>query len=142
MQRYYLKVEGIPEYINMLKDAQKQAGRDGRTIADETLLLFVTTEMLTTERYPRTNDDWEDWAEANKTWADWKTAYKRAHAKVRVKAQATEGSDKFGAANAASQVPNTSEVETNNGVDELVMKYLKGYFENLSAASVNEKSVL
>ena len=26
MQRYYLEVKGIPEYINMLKDAQKQAG--------------------------------------------------------------------------------------------------------------------
>ena len=26
MQRYHLKVEGIPEYINMLKDAQRQAG--------------------------------------------------------------------------------------------------------------------
>ena len=26
MQRYHLEVEGIPEYINMLEDAQKQAG--------------------------------------------------------------------------------------------------------------------
>ena len=41
MQRYHLKVKGIPEYINMLKDAQRQAGRAGRTIPDETLLLFA-----------------------------------------------------------------------------------------------------
>ena len=34
MQRYQLEVEGIPEYINMLEDSQKQAGRAGRTIAD------------------------------------------------------------------------------------------------------------
>ena len=27
MQRYHLEVEGIPEYINMLEDAQRQAGR-------------------------------------------------------------------------------------------------------------------
>ena len=60
MQLYHLELEGIPEYINMLEDAQKQAGRDGRTIADETLLLFATTAMLTTERFPITNDDWED----------------------------------------------------------------------------------
>ena len=60
MQRYHLELDGIPEYINMLEDAQKQAGRDGRTIADETLLLFATTAMLTTERFPITNDDWED----------------------------------------------------------------------------------
>ena len=43
MQRYHLEVEGIPEYINMLKDAQRQAVRAGRTIADETLLLFAST---------------------------------------------------------------------------------------------------
>ena len=76
MQRYHLEVEGIPEYINMIEDAQKQAGRAGRTIADKTLLLFDSTTMLTTEQYPRANDNWEDRAEANITWADWKTAYK------------------------------------------------------------------
>ena len=32
MQRYHLEVEGIPEKINMLKDAQRQAGRAGRTV--------------------------------------------------------------------------------------------------------------
>ena len=49
MQRYHLEVEGILEYINMLEDAQKQAGRAGRTITDKTLLLFATTAMLTME---------------------------------------------------------------------------------------------
>ena len=56
---------------------------------------------------------------------DWETAYKRVHAKARVKAQATEGSDKFGAANAAARVHNTSKVETNNGIDEVGMKALE-----------------
>ena len=58
MQRYHLEVKGIPEYINMLEDAQRQAGRAGRTIADKTLLLFASTAMLTTEKFPRANDDW------------------------------------------------------------------------------------
>ena len=71
MQRYHLEVEGIPEYINMLKDAQKQAGQ---TITNKKLLIFASTTMLTTERFPRNNDDWEDRAESNKTWADWKAA--------------------------------------------------------------------
>ena len=52
MQRYHLKVEGILEYINMLNDAQQQAGRAGITITDETLLLFVSTVMLTSEGFP------------------------------------------------------------------------------------------
>ena len=45
MQRYHLEVEGIPEYINMLEDAQRQDGQAGRMIADETLLLFASTAM-------------------------------------------------------------------------------------------------
>ena len=85
MQCYHLKVEGIPEYINILEDAQKQAGRTNRTISNKTLLLFVNTAMLKTERYPRTNDEWEDQSEEQKTWANWNTSYKRAHAKARVK---------------------------------------------------------
>ena len=60
MQRYHLKFEGIPEYINMLEDAQRQSGRAGQTIAKENLLLFATTAMLTTERFTRANKDWED----------------------------------------------------------------------------------
>ena len=57
MQRYHLEVEGIPDYINMLEDAQRQAGREGRSIADDTLLLFASTAMLTSERFLRANDD-------------------------------------------------------------------------------------
>ena len=80
MQRYHLEVEVIPEYINMLEDAQRQSGQAGRAISDETLLLFASTAMLTSERLPRAKDDWEDRAELDKTWAAWKLAYKQAHA--------------------------------------------------------------
>ena len=102
MQRYYLEVEGIPEYIHMLEEAQCQAGRAGRTITDDTLLLFSSTAMLTSKRFPSSNDDWEDQDERDKTWSTWKLAYKQAHAKARFKAQATEGSTKFRAANSAA----------------------------------------
>ena len=63
MQLYHLKVKGIPEYINMLEDAQRQAERAGRMIADETLLLLASTTKLTSERFPRANDNWEERAE-------------------------------------------------------------------------------
>ena len=69
MQSYHLEVEGIPDYTNMLEDAQRQAGRAGHAISDKTLLFFASTEMLTSERFPRANDDWEDRAELDKTWA-------------------------------------------------------------------------
>ena len=102
MQRYHLEVEGIPEYINILEDAQRKAGRAGRAISNETLLLFASTAMLTSEHFPRANDAWEERAEVDTAWAAWKLAYKQAHSKARVKAQAHGGSTKFGAANSAA----------------------------------------
>ena len=102
IQRYHLEVEGIPESINMLEDAQRQAGWAGRAISDKNLLLFASTAMLTSERFPRANYAWEDRAEVDKTWEAWKLAYKQAHAKARVKAQTHGGSTKFGAANSAA----------------------------------------
>ena len=69
MQRYHLEVEGIPEYINMLEDAQKQAGRAGQIIAYKTLLLFTSTSMLTADRYPRDKNNWRDRSEGKNTWA-------------------------------------------------------------------------
>ena len=71
MQRYHLKVEGILEYINMLEDAQKEAGRVGQTITDETLFLFATTAVITTARFPRAIVDWEERAERDKSWLRW-----------------------------------------------------------------------
>ena len=67
MQCYHLEVEGIPEYINMLEDAQRQAGRAGRTIANKTLILFSSTVMLTSDKFPRAKNDWEERAERDKT---------------------------------------------------------------------------
>ena len=102
MQHYHLEVKGIPEYINMIKDAQRQAGRVERTIANKTLLHFATTVMLTTERFSRANEDWEEHAERDNTWTQWKQAYKKSHVKARIKAQDNEGTVKFRAENSAA----------------------------------------
>ena len=131
MQCYHLEVEGIPEYINILEDAQKQAGRSSQTIADKTLLLFMSTAMLTIERYPQANDDWEDKSEDENTWAHWKNCYKKAHTKARVKSQAAEGAEKFGAANAAKRdlivcFEKNSGVTTDDDSDAVDLKSLKG----------------
>ena len=141
MQRYHLEVEGIPEYINMPEDAQQQAGRAGHTITDDTLLLFASTAMLTSERFPRANDNWEDWAEREKTWASWKLAYNQAHAKARAKDQAHEGSTKFGAANSATHQEAHLPLDNQLEGDSSDVKTLEGYFDNLAAAATNEKDV-
>ena len=126
----------------MLEDAQRQAGRAGRAISDNTLLLFASTAMLTIERSPRANDAWEDRAEPDKTWAAWKLVYKQAHAKARVKAQAHGGNTNFGAANSTARPQDQLPLDTQNeGAGENI-NTLEGYFTNLSAAATNEKELL
>ena len=49
---------------------------------------------------------------------------------------------KFGAANYAAYQETTQNVENKQGVDDGGMQALEGYFDNLAAAAVNEKSVL
>ena len=71
-----------------------------------------------------------------------KTSYKRAHTKARIKAQSTEGSEKFVTVNAVRQVLDNREVTTGNGSDEVGIKALEGYFDNLAASTANKKSVL
>ena len=143
MQCYHLEVEGIPEYINMLEDSQRKAGRAGQKIANKTLLLFASTAMLTSEQFPRANDDWEECAERDKTWEQRKTAYKKAQAQARVKAQTNDGSAKFGAAkSAARQDKPTPPLENQLEDEDVGIKALEGYFDNLAAAAVNEKYVL
>ena len=142
MQHYHLEVEGIPEYINMLEDAQRQAGRTGRAISDDTLLLLASTAMLTSEQFSRGNNAWEDRAEPGKTWVAWKLAYKQAHPKARVKAQAHGGNTKFGAANSAACPEDQLPLDTQQEGASANINTLEGYFTNLAAAATNEKEIL
>ena len=139
MQRYHLEVEGIPEYINMLEDAQRQAGRVGHAISDNTLLLFASTAMLTSERFPWANDAWEDREDPDKTWVAWKLAYKQAHAKARVKAQAHGNNTKFGTANSAAHPEYQLPLDSQHEGASANINTLKVYFTNLAVAATNEK---
>ena len=99
--------------------------------------------MLTSEHFLHANDDWGECAEREKTWSQCKTAYKRAHAQARVKAQANDGSANFGAANSdAHQDKPTLPLDNQLEEDDVGIKALEGYFDNLAAAAVNEKGVL
>ena len=117
MQRYHLEVEGIPEYIGMIEDADRQTRRTGQTIANETVLLFASTAMLTSEKFPRANGDWEECAERDKNWVQWKAAYKKAHTQARVKAQASNGTAKFVAANSTAR-KDTPNLPLDNQLEE------------------------
>ena len=67
--------------------------------------------------------------------------------KARVKAQASEGADKFGAANVAKRdigvgFEKNSGVTRYDGGNAVRLKLFEGYFEKLASADTNEKKVL
>ena len=67
--------------------------------------------------------------------------------KAMVKAQSAERAENFGAANAANRdlgvcFEKNSGVTTYDRGDEVGLKALKGYFDNVAASTNNEKTVL
>ena len=53
MHAYYAAAEGIPEYINMLEDAQRKAQCAAMPIADVQLVAIASTKVLGSQQYPR-----------------------------------------------------------------------------------------
>ena len=51
MQHYHMDTEGIPKYINTIKDAQKQSRRAGKPITVYILLLIAMNAILLTESF-------------------------------------------------------------------------------------------
>ncbi len=81
MHNYYTQVDGIPQYINMLEDAQKKATRAGMPIANVELVMMASAAVLAAQHFPRKVDNWEGLPSASHTWTAWKTAFCLAHVK-------------------------------------------------------------
>ena len=64
----HLKVESIPKYIEAMEKAQDQSERADNKISDTMMVNIATKAMLSTERYPKTNNDWEDLSKIERTW--------------------------------------------------------------------------
>eukprot|EP00804_Cyclotella_cryptica_P029531 CCRYP_011303-RA/>CCRYP_011303-RA protein AED:0.44 eAED:0.44 QI:0/-1/0/1/-1/1/1/0/141 len=79
MLGFYATADGIPEYINMLKAAQRKLARANLPMSDDQLLAIASTAILASNHFPRPTDDWEAKPRANKTWTAWKTHYRVAH---------------------------------------------------------------
>ncbi len=145
MRDYHHTAEGIPEYINMLEDAQRQALRinENNPITDASVLVIASAALLKDGRFARTSDEWENLSPQQKTWDAWKTMYKAAQGKERVRVKAAGGTNAFGGnnegANAAeeqrSNPPNSDEVAASVGD-------LEACFDNLANAAKVERTTL
>ncbi len=59
MHQYYTQAEGIPQFINMMEDAQKKAKRAGMPIAVVKLVMMASAAMLAAQHFPREGNNWE-----------------------------------------------------------------------------------
>ena len=86
----------MPNKLWRFEEAKKQASRAGMPILDATLVMIATKEMIVTQRFPTTNEKWEELGRSGQTWDKWKELYKKSEKQARVKRQAAGGQDQFG----------------------------------------------
>ena len=67
MRERNLKVDSIPEYIERMEKLQEQSERADNKISNIMMVNISTKAMLSTERFPKTNDDWEDLPKKERT---------------------------------------------------------------------------
>jgi hypothetical protein len=59
MSQYYAGTPIIPEYIQLLEDAQRKAARAGLPVTDQTLTILASTALLAADTFPHTTILWE-----------------------------------------------------------------------------------
>jgi hypothetical protein len=69
MHGYYAQADGIPQYIIMLEEAQKEAKRAGMPIADIELVMMALAAVLAVQHFPRKVNDWEGLPGNSRSWA-------------------------------------------------------------------------
>jgi hypothetical protein len=57
MMQYYVQVDGIPQFIAMMEDAQKKAKRAGMPITNVELVMMSLAAVLAAHHFPREVDN-------------------------------------------------------------------------------------
>lgn len=135
MLSYYTQADGIPEYINMLEEAQRKLARANLPMSDDQLLAIASTSVLASGHFPRPTDEWEALARNNKTWAAWKTHYRAAHIARKRQMLAAGATPTSGMAHAVMGGEDTT-------ISPETFTRLDGYLDNLAAAATTERSTL
>jgi hypothetical protein len=131
MMQYYLQVDGIPQFIAMMEDAQKKATWAGMPIADNELIMMSSAAVLAAQHFPRDVDDWEGLPAASHLWQAWKVPFHLAHLKRQCQQlQALGGGKPLGGAHAV--IPTAA--STIDRIGEAL--------ENLALAGFNDTTIL
>ncbi len=81
MMQYYVQVDGFPQFIVMMEDAQKKVTQAGMPITDVNLVMMVLAAVLVSQHFPCKFDDWEGLPTKASTWQAWKVAFRLPHLK-------------------------------------------------------------
>jgi hypothetical protein len=87
------QADSIPQYINMLEDAQKKATRAGMPIANVELMMMASAAVLVAQHFLCEVNIWEGLPSASRTWTAWKTAFRLAHVKHQQQILASGGGE-------------------------------------------------
>jgi hypothetical protein len=130
MMQYYMQADGIPQFINMMKDAQKKAKRAGMPIANVELVMMALVAALAAQHFPCEVDNWEGLPARSCMWQAWKVAFRLAQLKHQRQLQALGGHKPLGGANAVipTAAPN--------------MEHIDKALENLALVALNDTTVL
>ena len=83
----HVTTDTIPQYIAALEKAQLQVARAEMPIPDNYLMMVATKDMLSSERFPWANEDWEDLEKVSKLWMKWCELYKKVDMKENIRIQ-------------------------------------------------------
>ncbi len=75
MMQYYVQADGIPQFIVMMEDAQKNAKQAGMPITNVELVMMVLAAVLAAQHFPHEVDNWEGLLAGSCTWQAWKVAF-------------------------------------------------------------------
>ena len=135
MMGYYIEVDGIPKYINMLEEAQCKLAHANLPLSNDRLLAIAFMTVLATEHFSCPTDEWEALPCTNKTWMAWKVHYCVAHIACKWQMLSTRKTTDGGTANLVI----TAEDAT---ISPETFTRLDGYLDNLPAAVTTECTTL
>ena len=128
MIQYYVQVEGIPQFIVMMEDAQKKVKQAGMPIANVKLVMMASAAVLAARHFPRKVTDWEGRPVID--WRAWKVEFRQAHNRRQRQLQASGGGEPLGGAHTVLPAP----AGTINSLGTAL--------DNLALAAANDTTVL
>ena len=146
--KLYNKVEGIPQYINILGEEQAQTEFPALPISNDVLVAIVNRAMLASNGYPDKTNLWNKLAPASCNWDLWKPAYQEVYIANRREAKIWGNQEKpFSDIASADETSNTAKKAVNFSTSDhattltnKMVDSLCGYLDNLSGAVTNRGS--